>query len=230
MISETNTKTVVITGIGRGIGKALAAKFLAEGYSVLGTTQDGTCTYSHDHLQVFKLDLSVPESIALCVKEIATVGKKINILVNNAGVLFDEDEIVVLSEKLRQTLEVNLVGTVDFTERMILYLSEGAHVVNISSTAGSIGETGHGPSHHPGHYPSYKISKAALNMYTRTLALRLAGTGTTVSAVHPGWVRTDMGGEDAPRSPEEAAEKVYKFALSKPETGAFWFDGKKLPW
>lgn len=230
MISETDTKMVVITGIGRGIGKALADKFLSKGHFVLGTTKDGACSYSHDRLQILSLDLMLSESIALSTKEIAGIGNKIDILINNAGVLLDEDEIVVMPEKLRQTLEVNLIGTIDFTERLIPHLSEAAHIINISSTAGSIGKTGHGSSHHPGHYPSYKISKAALNMYTRTLASRLAGMRTTVSSVHPGWVRTDMGGEEAPRSPDDAAEKVYEFALSNPKTGNFWFDGKKLSW
>ena len=85
-------------------------------------------------------------------------------------------------------------------------------------------------SHFPYHYPSYKISKAALNMYTRTLALRLKESDIIVSSVHPGWARTDMGGQDADISPEEAAEGIYGVATSKPETGQFWFRGKHLPW
>jgi NAD(P)-dependent dehydrogenase (short-subunit alcohol dehydrogenase family) len=69
-------------------------------------------------------------------------------------------------------------------------------------------------------------------MYTRTLANRLLNEGQdiTVSSVHPGWVRTEMGGEEAPMIPEEAAEHIFKLATSKVETGQFWFKGEKYPW
>jgi NAD(P)-dependent dehydrogenase (short-subunit alcohol dehydrogenase family) len=89
-------------------------------------------------------------------------------------------------------------------------------------------ETGH-HSHFLGHYPSYKISKTAINMYTRTLALRLKDQ-VTVSSVNPGWVKTDMGGEDADITPEEATENIFKFAISKPDSGLFWFNGEMMPW
>jgi NAD(P)-dependent dehydrogenase (short-subunit alcohol dehydrogenase family) len=75
----------------------------------------------------------------------------------------------------------------------------------------------------------YKISKAALNMVTRCLAIRLDGQ-ITVSSVHPGWVKTDMGGDDADIEPEEAAEDIFTLANSQVETGQFWFKGEKFPW
>ena len=230
MSIDAKNKVVLITGASRGIGKALAQKFLNEGFVVFGTTQERSAESLHENIHQFSLDLNSTESIARCAEELQSRGRRIDVLINNAGVLLDEDEIVVVPEKLRKTLEVNVIGTIDFTERIIPLLGERAHIINISSTAGSISETGNGFSHDPGHYPSYKISKAALNMYTRTLALRLKSEGITVSSVHPGWVKTDMGGLDAPRSPEEAADQVYIFTLSNPESGRFWFDGKELPW
>ncbi len=223
-------KTVLITGTRRGVGKALAEKFLAEGFTVFGTSKERLAANDPKHMIAFELDLSIPESITQCVEGMRARNQKIDILINNAGVLLDEDETAVVPDKLRKTLEINLIGTIDFTERMLPLLGDNAHIVNISSTAGSIEETGHGFSHDPGHYPAYKISKAALNMYTRTLALRLKKKGLTASAVHPGWVKTDMGGSDAPRLPEEAAARIYELALSYPESGHFWFDGKKLAW
>lgn len=138
------------------------------------------------------------------------------------------EETSVAIETLRKTLQVNLVGTIDFTERMLPLINQGGHIVNISSSAGSLAEVGY-ESHFPGHYPSYKISKTALNMYTRTLALRLKDN-IIVSSVHPGWVKTDMGGTEADITPEEAAEHIFGLAVSKPETGQFWFNGKKIPW
>ena len=220
--------TVLITGISRGIGKALASKFLTEGYFVIGTSVAGTVDFGHENMSVFQLDLSLPLSIEKCSDSIQKLGKKIDIHINNAGALFDEDETVVKVDKLRKTLEVNLIGAIDFTERIIPILNNGAHIVNISSSAGSLEETGH-HSHFLGHYPAYKISKAAINMYTRTLALRLKNS-TIISSVNPGWVKTDMGGEEADITPEQAADNIFKFAVSKPDSGLFWYDGEMMPW
>jgi NAD(P)-dependent dehydrogenase (short-subunit alcohol dehydrogenase family) len=226
-------KTVLITGINRGIGKALTEKFLAEGYGVFGTSQSGTVDYSHNNLKVFQLDLTSSESIARCSNEIVKSGEKNDILINNAGVLSDEDETRVIVEKLRGTLEVNLIGTIDFTERIIPAMNRDGHIVNISSQAGSLQEMDRIlNSRYPYHYPAYKISKCALNMYARTLAVRLKheGADIIVSSAHPGWVKTNIGGEEAPMPPAEAAEDIYKLAISKPESGQFWFKGKKCPW
>lgn len=226
-------QTALITGISRGIGKALAEKFLAEGYAVIGTSVNGSADFEHKNLSVHALDLSLPESISLCAEAVGKSGTTINILVNNAGALFDEYDTQVFVDKLRKTLEVNLVGTIDFTERVLQFVPKGGHIVNISSTAGSLELAGvekESVSHFPGHYPCYKISKAGLNMYSRTLASRLVPNGVTVSSAHPGWVRTAIGGEEADLSPEEAAQDLFNLSISRPKTGGFWFRGKELPW
>jgi len=223
-------KTVLITGINCGIGRATALTFLNKGFRVFGTSQSGTADYAHENLTIFALDLSDPQSIDACVREITTQETQLDILINNAGVLLDEDDTTLVPEKLRATLEVNLIGTADFTERLVPCLAPGAHIIFVSSTAGSLERTGHLQSHYPGHYPAYKISKTALNMYMRTLAMRLKDEHVIVSSVHPGWVRTNMGGPDADLSPEEAGEDIATFAVSTPETGNFWFKGKQLPW
>lgn len=247
-------KTALITGISKGIGRALAEKFLIEGYRVIGTSTTGAVDFTHPHLVVHQLDLASPESIEKCANDIKRLieisaapsqsappkekTEKIGIdfLMNNAGALFDEDETHVVVNKLRQTLEVNLIGTIDFTEQIIPSLSQNAHIVSTSSSAGSLNDTDMEDartSHFPFHYPAYKISKCALNMYTRTLAMRMQHEdkrNIIVSSVHPGWVKTDMGGEEAPITPEEAASEIFKLATSRPETGQFWFNGKKYPW
>lgn len=220
-------KTVLITGVGKGIGKALSDKFLTEGYFVIGTFLSTSPT-AHERLKVFRLDLSNPKSIASCARAIAHFGRPIDIFINNAGILIDDEETSVKVEKLRRTLEANLIGTIDFTKRLLPLIRRGGHIVNISSRAGSLTLTGKA-SHFLGRYPAYKISKAALNMYTRTLAYELRNRGITVSSVHPGWVKTDMGGMDADITPEQAAEWIYKLAVSRPPTGGFWFEGKPLP-
>lgn len=242
-------KTVLITGISKGIGKALAQKYLKEGFNVLGTSKNGEVDFSNDNLKVFRLDLSIPQSIKDCVAEIAKLGIKIDILHNNAGIMVDDDGTEMVIDYLRKTLSVNLIGTIDLTEQIILLMSEDGHIVNTSSAAGSLGdmqkrqdpeylkeEAREGVSRsaiNPDYYPSYKISKAALNMYTLILSARLQheGKAIKVSSVHPGWVKTDMGGEEAPVTPEEAARHIFETATNKDiETGQFWFNGEKFPW
>ncbi|HRH26318.1 MAG TPA: SDR family NAD(P)-dependent oxidoreductase [Candidatus Paceibacterota bacterium] len=223
-------KTVVITGIGKGIGKALALKFLEDGFRVVGTTLSSMPDYSHEHLDVYTLDLGSYESISACVTEITNKHPHIDIVINNAGVLLDESEVALVPELLRKTLEINVIGTTTFTEQILPHVQSGGHVVVISSSAGSLERAGKAISHFPFHYPAYKISKAALNMYVRTLALRLKEENVTVSAIHPGWVKTDIGGVGAEMAPEEAAEGIYQTSINAPETGNFWFKGEKLPW
>lgn len=224
-------KTVFITGAGKGIGKALKEKYLAEGWFVVAAYLK-TEPDAHENLLAIKLDLTSEESISGAISDFEKTGKKIDVLINNAGVLLDVEDTDVVIQKLRDTLEVNLLGNINFTEQALPLIADGGHIINISSTAGSLDLTDDPVSHAPGLYPAYKISKAALNMYTRTLALRedIKKRGITVSSVHPGWVRTDMGGQDADMSPEEAAGYIYKFSESHPETGYFWFKGEKLAW
>lgn len=222
-------KTVLITGIGRGIGRAEAHKFLKEGFRVFGTSTTGAVDYSHENLKIFQLDLRSPESIAACISALEAADVSLDVLLNNAGVLLDEDDTVLNSEKLRATLDVNLIGTVAFTEKALSLVKKGGIVVFTASTAGSLALTGH-ETHWLNHYPAYKISKAALNMYMRTLASRLKPEGITVISVHPGWVKTEMGGEDADITPEAAAEGIYNAISSCPETGTFRFGTETLPW
>jgi NAD(P)-dependent dehydrogenase (short-subunit alcohol dehydrogenase family) len=221
-------KNVLITGISKGIGKALAQKFLKENYFVFGTSITGQVDFVHENLSLLPLELTSEESILNCIKNISDSGKKIDILINNAGALLDEEETVVVPEKLRQTLEINLIGPISLTEKILPSINNGGHIVNISSSAGSLQLVGH-ESHFEGHYPAYKISKSGLNMYTRTLALRLKDN-VTVSSVHPGWVKTDMGGYEAQITAEEAAENIFNFAITNPQTGQFWFNGEMMPW
>jgi NAD(P)-dependent dehydrogenase (short-subunit alcohol dehydrogenase family) len=216
-------RTIFISGISRGIGRALAERFLEAGDFVVGTSTDGKINYSHNNLVVYALNYYKQESITDFIRNIKNLNMKIDILINNAGVLIDESETSVVVEKLKTTLEANLFGVIWITEGLIPIINLGGSIINISSSAGSLERTTQTI------YPSYKISKAALNMYTRTLAIRLADK-ITVSSVHPGWVKTDMGGDNADMTPEEAAGEIFKLAGSKIESGQFWFKGEKLPW
>ena len=219
-------QTVFITGVSRGIGNALAEKFLKEGYEVIGTSTSGTADIKNKSLTMLKLDLSSSKSIEQCIKEFKKLNKKIDILVNNAGIWSGEEKNIQLLDLsyLRRVLEVNLFGTIDLTEKILTLIKNGGKIINISSKEGSLNGVYHA------NYPDYKISKAALNMYTRTLAIRLKQKDIIVASIHPGWVRTDMGGSDADIEPNVAAEDVYQRIISLKETGQFWFEQDKLPW
>jgi NAD(P)-dependent dehydrogenase (short-subunit alcohol dehydrogenase family) len=218
-------KIVLITGVSRGIGRALAEKFLDEGWKVLGTSTSGTLHFSHPHLHVHQLDLSSPKSIASCVTVLAKEGRTIDVLINNAGIWSGKDDPHMSMQHLRETLEVNLFGTIDFCERLIPLVKQRGKIIFTSSRAGSLSHAGY---YH--HYPDYRISKAGVNMYMRTLALRLKSLKILVASIHPGWVKTDMGGNDADLTPEVAAEKMYKRINTLSEIGQFWFGQRKFAW
>ncbi|HCR52061.1 TPA: SDR family oxidoreductase [Candidatus Kaiserbacteria bacterium] len=229
LIKSFHMRTALITGVSKGIGKAEAQKLLAEGFHVFGTSTTGKIDYAHKNLQIIPLDLKSSESIAACASAIAKTKTMFNVVINNAGVLLDDEDTVLIPEKLRATLEVNLIGTAEFTERVLSSVKKEGIIVMTSSTAGSL-QLAETADHYPLHYPAYKISKAALNMYMRTLARRLRDTGPIVLSVHPGWVKTDMGGEEADTTPEEAAEDIYHTIVSRPKNGVFLFRGRHIPW
>ncbi|MBI5134360.1 MAG: SDR family NAD(P)-dependent oxidoreductase [Candidatus Taylorbacteria bacterium] len=221
-------KTALITGTSRGIGRALAERFIKEGWRVLGTAVSGLNIPDSPSFKGYDLDLSSPQSIGSLCDALISEGVTIDLLVNNAGVCEDDFTDKVISEKLRETFEVNVFGLADLTERLSSQVSDGGQIFNMSSTAGMLSK-----DLRVFNYPSYKMSKAALNMYTRILAGRLSQRGIFVASIHPGWVKTDMGGGEADLSPEEAAGYIYEFAAKvKPlsDTGLFWFKGERLPW
>ena len=219
-------KNVLITGVSRGIGKALANKFLKEGYFVIGTSTTGKIDIKDNNIIAFKLDLSSSQNIQKCLDSIKKLNKKIDILINNAGIAPDKESNILDVRELRKTLEVNLIGIIDFTEKIIPLINEGGHILNAASSAGSLSRSHEADDDF---YPAYRISKAALNMYTRALAIHLKNK-ITVSSYHPGWVKTDMGGMEANIFPEEAASDIFNLAISKVESGQFWFKGKKFDW
>jgi NAD(P)-dependent dehydrogenase (short-subunit alcohol dehydrogenase family) len=131
----------------------------------------------------------------------------LDLVVNNAAVNFGDDAIADLTARtVINTFRVNTVGPVLVAQRFGDSLKKGdsPKVINISSEAGSISNTNHFRGY------SYSSSKAALNMFTRVLAWDKGLEGIIVAAKHPGWVRTDMGGEMAPLSPAESAKGYWR--------------------
>ena len=225
-------KIIVITGASRGIGLATAKKFLTEGWRVVGTYLNTSIPLQHDNLITIKYDQGNPKSIAEAADQIKKLVLHIDVLINNAGIILDANDRFADSDKVRKTLEVNVVGVVNLTERLLHLFHKDSHIVNINSGYGAISypilddETSAG----------YRISKAALNMYTRHLAFRLKPRGVIVSSIAPGWVKTDMGysvatdTEKPNREPEAAAEDIFQLATTVKESNHFWRLGKKTDW
>jgi NAD(P)-dependent dehydrogenase (short-subunit alcohol dehydrogenase family) len=231
---QTRNFTVLVTGANRGLGRAIAARFVAGGARVLGTYR----RYGGEaSIPAGVVPLQVDVASDLLVGEfVAKLDEPIDVLVNNAGAASiarsrrDEPPLAELTRnEFLWLLGVNAVAPLLLTRALLPHLRRGTRrtIVNVSSDLGSIALNDIG-----GRY-AYRSSKAALNMITKSLAIDLAGEGFTCFAWHPGWLRTDMGGPEAPGSAEEAADGLYEL-LQRPDParngGFFDYRGEPLPW
>ena len=232
-------RTAIVTGANRGLGLALVRQVLARGERVVATCrQPGKATALNalageypGRLHVLPLDVAEPKSRAELVRELPLVlgeAGRIELLLNNAGVLHSGERFGHLEQAtLEDSLRINAVGPFLLAEALAPHLADGAKVANLSSVMGSIATRGEFRS------PSYCASKAAQNMLNVQLARALAPRGIVVLALHPGWVRTDMGGEAAELAPDEAAAGLLRVidGAGAAESGQFLdWRGQSVPW
>jgi NAD(P)-dependent dehydrogenase (short-subunit alcohol dehydrogenase family) len=230
MTSATTPATVLITGANRGIGLEYARQFAARGYTVIGTVRDPADAKELSAVadRVEQLDVADAASVAALAQRLK--GVPIDILVNNAG-MFDRRDVTVDKvdfEMMEQTLAVNALGPLRVTQALMPNLRAGKRrtIVNMSSELGSIGQSS-------GRWYAYRTSKAALNQITKTLGAELASEGFISVALHPGWVRTDMGGAAATYSPQESVAGLVSVIekLGPADNGRFYdFKGTAIPW
>ena len=235
-------KHCLVTGANRGIGLAFVHKLLARGDRVIAAcrhpgkaTALNTLTGEYPgRLHVLPLDVADAKAREELVRELPLVCEHIDLLLNNAGVLHSGERFGSLSDAhLDDSFRTNVVGPLLLTQALAPLLADaaadrqGARVVNISSQLGSIARTTRFGT------PSYNISKAALNMATVLLSQALAERGIVVVAMHPGWVRTDMGGKDAHLEPAASVAGILEVAgkLDTTDSGRFLdWQGEPLPW
>ena len=221
----------LVTGSSRGIGFEVARRLAERGATVVVTGRsDASAAAASKRIpgsRARALDASDSRSIASLAAWLRSEFDRLDVLVNNAAVLLDEGTSILDTDPavFEATIRTNALGPLLVTQAVapLLRASAGPRVVNVSSGAGQI-------SSMTTYAPAYSISKAALNAVTVMLAAALPYA--RVNCVDPGWVRTDMGGSEAPRSVVEGAETVVWLA-SLPvggPTGGFFKDRKRIPW
>ena len=217
----------VVTGANRGIGLALVQKLVERKSTVVAA-----CRKSSPELE--KLGVEVVDNVEVTedagIERIASaVGKRpIDLLVNNAGILLygkDFPELDVAG--IRKQFEVNALAPLRITARLRERLQKGSKVALVTSRMGSIDDNGSGGAY------GYRMSKVALNMAGKSLAVDLKGAGVAVAILHPGMVRTEMIGGRGQVSPEDAARGLLARIdeLTLETSGGFWHaNGERLPW
>jgi NAD(P)-dependent dehydrogenase (short-subunit alcohol dehydrogenase family) len=235
-------RIALVTGANKGIGFETARQLRREGFRVFLGARDEKAgrgaaeKLNHDAREkedygtvtFLKIDISDPESIKRAAEEFGKQSDRLDALVNNAGILLDEDKDILTTpaEVFEATLRTNSLGGLLMSQAFVPFLkkSDAPRIVNVSSGGGQLTDGADGWA------PAYCISKTALNGVTVQLAAALPNFA--VNSVCPGWVRTDMGGSNATRSVAEGASGVVWLACEAPQslTGKFVKDRRVIPW
>ncbi|PWV95275.1 short-subunit dehydrogenase [Hoeflea marina] len=224
--------TILITGTNRGIGLELARQALGKGWTVYGSAralvtdpEAHICAHGNFHDLVF--DVTDHGAVRAAA---ASIDAPIDILINNAGVIGPgrQSTLEMDFEGFARTLAVNTMAPLAVTQAFLPHLkrSDHARVLSISSLMGSM-------SHASSDRIAYRASKAGLNKVMQALATDLKPLGIAVATLHPGWVRTDMGGAGAAVAPEASAAGILRIAegLTLGGTGRFHtWDGSDVAW
>lgn len=217
--------TVVITGCNRGIGLELARQMHARGDKVIGV-----CRQPEEHLTALGIrvidgiDVASAEDVARLADELD--GAPIDILINNAGILRQDDFGVLDYEEMMLQFRVNALGPLRVTEALRDNLSEGSRVAIVTSRVGSIDDNSSG-----GNW-GYRTSKTAVNMIGTNLMHELRPRGIAVALLHPGLVATEMTGGQGISAADAAAGLIQRVdELTLETSGGFWHaEGYRLPW
>lgn len=219
-------KHVVITGANRGIGLSLCQQYLAKGFDVTAVVRSPSDELKALDITIISdIDVSNEDDIITLEKQLH--GHKIDILINNAGVLHNENMDDMNFATINQQLAINAVAPIRVTHALVQSLGIDAKVAMITSRMGSITDNGSGG------YIGYRMSKAALNAASVSLAHELKDKKIAVGLFHPGFVQTQMVNFAGDISPEQAASRLTQRIdeLNLENSGRFWHsNGDELPW
>jgi NAD(P)-dependent dehydrogenase (short-subunit alcohol dehydrogenase family) len=243
----SNEKIALITGANKGIGFETARQLGQQGITVLlGARDEAKADQAAEKLRKegldahgVVLDVNSGDSIKKAAAQIDREYGRLDILVNNAGVMLDDDKKKPSGQSLevwRKTFDTNLFGLIATTQAMLPLLrkSDAGRIVNLSSILGSIHyhATPGSPVYDSKAAAAYNVSKSAVNAFTVQLAYELKDTAMKVNAAHPGWVKTEMGGEGATMEISEGAKTSVALATLGADgpNGAYMHMGETLPW
>lgn len=229
---------VLITGASKGLGFSLTNIYLKNGHKVIATYRKNLedlekIKDTNKNLILVPMDVSSEDSVKVSYEIIKEKVSFIDILINNAGIYIEDRSKTIENidiEKVITTFNVNSVGPL----RVLKYFypmverSNKKLIINISSEAGSIGDCWRDREY------GYCMSKSALNMLSMILQNYSKNKGIKVLVIHPGWMRTDMGGPDADISPDESANGIYNLSLKEWDVNDkdIYMDylGRKMNW
>ncbi len=230
-----NNKTALVTGANKGIGFDVTRQLVRQGYHVfLGARNAAAGRAAVEKLKddgeitFLEIDVADAASIGRAAEEFARTSDRLDVLINNAGILLDEDKaaLTITPDIFEQTVRTNTLGPWLVSQAFLPFLnkSDAPRIVNVSSGGGQLDGGADGWA------PAYCVSKTALNGVTSQLAAALPKFA--INSICPGWVRTDMGGENATRSIAEGASGIVWLAVEALHdlTGKFIRDRKEIPW
>jgi NAD(P)-dependent dehydrogenase (short-subunit alcohol dehydrogenase family) len=247
-MEQQNGKVAFISGANRGIGFETAKKLGELGITVvLGVRDIAKGQVAAEQLkaqgiraEVVHYDAAVPATADTVYAFIERTFGKLDILVNNAGVLKEHllganNSTSISQETLQETFRINFFAVVDLTQKLLPLIEKApaGRIVNLSSILGS--QTLHSMPNSPIEQAkglAYNTSKTALNSYTIHLAHALRNTPIKVNSAHPGWVKTELGGDNAPMEVEDSWKTSVRLATLDADgpNGGFFHEGDTLPW
>ena len=218
------SKILVITGASRGIGNALVQLASAYGHHVYALSRNISPIKKTAQVHPIEIDITDENTLSVFLDQLQKEGVKIDVLINNAGVLINKPFAETTAEDFELLYRVNVFGLASLTRMLIPQIDPKGHVVNISSIGGIDGS-----SKFPG-LAAYSSSKGAVNILTELLAEEYKVTGPAFNSLALGAVQTEMlalafPGFQAPVTAEEIADYILKFALE----GQQFFNGKIIP-
>ncbi|MBW4500143.1 MAG: SDR family oxidoreductase [Scytonema hyalinum WJT4-NPBG1] len=216
MSSQFSEKYALVTGGNKGIGFAICQGLLAAGFDVILAARSldkakaaAEKLHTNSKVRVVELDVADDQSIDQAIKHLSQEIPQLDVLVNNAGIYPDEgvNILTISRELLNRTMNTNTFGPIRTSQAFLPLLEKApqARIINVSSGYGQLDGLSFD-------VPSYCLSKLSLNGATIMLAEALQAKGIAVNAIDPGWVKTDMGGTSAPRSPEQGADTAIWLA------------------
>ncbi|NHN34000.1 SDR family oxidoreductase [Paenibacillus agricola] len=213
---------ILITGANRGLGYHLTTIAAQRGHHIIAgiraSSPDGQLLELINgfpgQIEAVELDVTREETIARLAEKLKTAGQTVDAIINSAGILLGRGVKLedLQMEDVAQSFEINLFGPMRVIKHILPLMPDGASrvVINVSSEAGSMSNA------YGGDYP-YAISKTAINMFSKQLRKYVKGREIRVYALHPGWIKTDMGGEKAPGDPVESARGILDIVEMKKE-------------